>query len=182
MLNLIISKASFSNQGLFFHDSSNISHPIGNKPVTNRECPCIATFLHVAVGYWELCFPAQSHLVTSLILIYIKKRVFNHSQILQSTYKTLEGKIHYPQLSFKPQKLETHTHFCLFCPGTHNQHCTCHMVSSRANSLFYILCSAALHTLKHYVPALSEGKQETHSFLRERWHFLPFIFLQRRAR
>lgn len=68
-LNLIISKASFSNQGLFFHDSSSISHPIGNKPITNRECPCIATFFHVAVGYWELCFPAQSHLVTSLILI-----------------------------------------------------------------------------------------------------------------
>ena len=42
------------------------------------------------------------------------------------------------------------------------------MVSSGANSLFYILCSAALHTLKHYVPALSEGKQEMHSFLWKR--------------
>lgn len=51
------------------------------------------------------------------------------------------------------------------------------MVSNRANiwqfklcplSHFCILCSAALHTLKHYAAVLREGKQETHSFLCKR--------------
>lgn len=62
-----------ATKGSFPMISSSISHPIGNKPITNRECPCIATFSHVAMGYWELCFAAQSHLVTSLTLIKKKK-------------------------------------------------------------------------------------------------------------
>ena len=127
-----------------------------------------ATFLHVAVGYWEVRFHAEGQLVTSLVLTQKKTlSIINRSS--KAHRKLWKVKlIIFNRLSPEASE-DRNTHISVSFALVHEiRSCTGHMVSSGANTLFYILCSAALHTLKHYALALSEGKQDTHSFLWKR--------------
>lgn len=83
-------------------------------------------FLHAAMGYCKVHFPADSLLVTSLVL----KGGGGKQQQQQLSIMNRSSKTHTPLRKItsssngfhaKPPKREIHVHFCLFRPGTRHQ-------------------------------------------------------------